>query len=297
MRRIVVEVPATVANCGPGFDAVGVAIDLVTRVEVTIEDDAPGIEVAYEGPWASALADAPNDETNLLARAFLEIAGGDAPKGIRFLEHVDAPVGRGFGSSASAIVGGILAASGLGYGVGADGEAGLAAAIDIEGHPDNVVPCFLGGITISAGTSHLRFDPPAGWMMLLAVAPHVSSTLETRATLPATYLREAVAQQSGRAALLGAALAVGEMGALYDATADMLHQPARFAAMPDSARIVETWRAQHLPAFLSGGGPSVAAFIEAAEAADIVARAEQDVPDGWRVLAVDLRPEGARLIR
>lgn len=295
MNRIVVEVPATVANCGPGFDAVGVAIDLVTRIEVTLED-APGVTVSYEGPWAGALADAPTDETNLLARAFLAAAGDDAPKGVSFLERVEAPVGRGFGSSASAIVGGLMAASGLGFGPEDDGTA-LARAIALEGHPDNVVPCFLGGITVSAGGSHLRFDPPPGWMLLLAVAPQVSSTSESRATLPETYPRASVAQQSGRAALLGAALAVGEARALFDATEDLLHQPARFAAMPESAAIVSAWRAQRLPAFLSGGGPSVAAFIDADDADRLVTAGERDVPEGWRVLAVDIRPEGARLIR
>lgn len=296
MNRIVVEVPATVANCGPGFDAVGVALDLVTRVEVTVTDE-PGITVAYDGPWASALADAPRDATNLLARAFLSVAGDEAPAGVSFVEHVESPVGRGFGSSASAIVAGILAARGLGFGSQQEEDAALAGAIALEGHPDNVVPCFLGGITISAGGSHLRFDPPPGWMLLLAIAPHTSSTTATRATLPDTYPRAAMAHQSGRAALLGAALAVGELRALFDATEDLLHQPARFAAMPDTATIVYRWRTQGLPAFLSGGGPSVAAFIDAAEAERVVRDAEAVVPDGWRVLAVDLRPEGARLIR
>lgn len=295
MNRIVVEVPATVANCGPGFDAVGVAIDLVTRVEVTLSDE-PGTSVAYEGPWASALADAPLDETNLLARSFLSAAGADAPKGVRFLERVDAPVGRGFGSSASAIVGGIMAAQGLGFGV-EDDDAALRAAIALEGHPDNVVPCMLGGITISAGGSHLRFDPPPGWMMLLAIAPQVSSTKATRTMLPDAYPRAAMAHQSGRAALLGAALALGELRALFDATEDLLHQPARLGSMPETASIVYSWRSQGLPAFLAGAGPSAAAFIDSADADRLVTAAEGMVPDGWRVLAVDLRPEGARLIR
>jgi homoserine kinase len=295
MKRIVVEVPATVANCGPGFDAVGVAIDLVTRIEVTIEDE-PGIQVSYQGAWAGALADAPTDETNLLARSFLDYTQVPAPKGLSFVETVEAPVGRGFGSSAAAIVGGILAADGLGLGAGND-DAALAAAIKFEGHPDNVVPCLLGGITVSAGTSHLRFDPPPGWMMLLAVAPIGASTTEARALLPETYPRAAVAHQSGRAALLGAALAVGEMRALFDATDDMIHQPARFAAMPQSASIVAAWRARNLPAFLSGGGPSVAAFIDAQQADKLVTAAEAEVPTDWKVVAVDLRPEGARLIR
>lgn len=289
MNRIVVEVPATVANCGPGFDAVGVAIDLVTRIEVSIEGDE--VQIELDGPWAPALADAPRDSTNLLARAFFAAAGASAPKGVRFVEYVEAPVGRGLGSSASAVVGGIFAASALGF---LEGEAS-ELAIAMDGHPDNVMPCLMGGIYVAAGSTRLRFDPPPGWMLLLAVAPEMSATAETRGTLPDSYPRAAMAEQSGRAALLGAALASGDIDALFDATVDQLHQPTRLATMPRSAEIITSWRSQGLPAFLSGAGPSVAAFVTAETASEAVASA--NVPEGWQCSAVDLRPEGARLIR
>lgn len=289
-KRIVVEVPATVANCGPGFDSVGVAIDLVTRVEVILEGD--DIEVSYEGPWASALADAPTDRSNLLARAFLEASGARAPRGVRFHEVVEAPVGRGLGSSASAIVAGIIAASSLGY-TDSDHEN---LAVRLDGHPDNVMPCLMGGIYVAGGDTRLRFEPPSGWMLLLAISPEMSATAETRASLPDSYPRAEVVQQGSRAALLGAALASGNLAALFDATEDRLHQPARLASMPESAEILTSWRGMGLPAFLSGAGPSVAAFIEARQADEVVGGLDR-LPEGWDVQAVDLRPEGARLIR
>jgi homoserine kinase len=287
--KVRVEVPATVANLGPGFDSVGLAVAMTTIVDIEIAGDE--IIVENTGPWASALADAPTDANNLMAKAFLDAAGDRAPKGVRFTQDLQAPVGRGFGSSAAAIVAGIVAADACGL---TDPDTDLLdLAVSLEGHPDNVSPCLLGGITATAGETTLRISPPTDWTAILAIAPAVSETAESRTKLPEAYPREQMANQSARAALLGFALGTGDLDALYEGTEDLLHQPTRFAALPESAAIVSSWREVGVAAFLSGAGPSVGAIVSKADAEDLAKRFSADAPDGWTVRACPLRQEGA----
>lgn len=292
MDRFTLEVPATVANLGSGFDAIGVAIGLTTRVIVELTGD--GIAVINEGPYADGLAGAPTDARNLLAKTILDVAGSDAPRNLRITQHLGAPVGRGFGSSASAIVAGLFAARALGL---LDEDTELAPlAIAIEGHPDNVMPCLFGGITATGGETTIRIEPHADWRMLLAIAPAMSRTAETRTALPDTFSRGDAAAQAARAALLGIALGCGDLDALFEGTGDVIHQPTRLAAMPESAVIVGAWRARGIPAFLSGAGPSVCAIVASADADLLVAQLGSDVPAGWELRAARLRSEGARIV-
>lgn len=286
------EVPATVANLGPGFDAVGVAIEMSTRVEFELTGDR--VIVEHVGAWASALADAPTDGRNLLARTFLEACTDGAPTGVRITQHLDAPVGRGFGSSASAIVAGLVAADALG--LRDPGIDLLARAVDIEGHPDNVSPCLLGGITTTAGETTIRIEPPAGWAMIVAIAPTMSDTAHARIQLPETFTRAQTADQAARSALLGFALGCGDLDALYEGTYDLLHQPTRFAAMPESAAIVASWRARGVAAFLSGAGPSVAGIVPLEDTEELAMELAASAPDGWAVLSTGLCHTGTRLL-
>ncbi|MFP5224514.1 MAG: homoserine kinase [Actinomycetota bacterium] len=290
--KVRVEVPATVANLGPGFDSVGLAVDMATVVEVELTGGQ--IVVENRGAWADALADAPTDETNLLARAFLAAVGGEAPEGVRFVQDLQAPVGRGFGSSAAAIVAGIVAADALGLCAPDTDLLGLAVAL--EGHPDNVSPCLLGGITATAGETTIRIAPPTDWVSLLAVAPAAEGTMESRTRLPDTYPRREVAGQAARAALLGFALGTGDLDALFEGTEDMMHQPTRFAALPESAQMVKEWREVGVAAFLSGAGPSIAAIVSKADAEDLADRFAASAPAGWDVRACPLRTQGARAL-
>lgn len=292
MKELVVDVPATVANLGPGFDAVGLALDLSTRVEFHLTGDV--VTVEHAGAWADSMADGPTDATNLLARAFLELAGARAPEGVRIVQHLEAPVGRGFGSSASAIIAGIVAADA--FGLIANGTDLLQAAIRIEGHPDNVAPCLLGGITATAGETTIRVEPPDGWAAVLAIAPTTSLTASARARMPDTYPRSEMVAQSGRAALLGLAIGSGDLDALFEGTEDHLHQPTRLAEAPESAGLVHAWRAEGIAAFLSGAGPSVAAIVPSDDARGLAARLTGKAPEGWEVRACGLRREGARII-
>jgi homoserine kinase len=208
------------------------------------------------------------------------------------------PHGRGLGSSAAAIVAGILLARGLvvdGTERLSDGEI-LGLASDIEGHPDNVAACLVGGLTIAwiRGTARaVRRDPDPAVVPAVLVPPFTASTEAARGLLPATVPHADAAFVAGRAALLVAAL-TGTPQALFDATEDRLHQSYRAPAMPQSAELVAALRAEGHPAVISGAGPTVLVLARGnAEAETALAQ----LPDDWtgHVLAVD--HAGAEVIR
>jgi homoserine kinase len=290
-----VRVPATSANLGPGFDALGLALALHDELSAEVVDAGGSIEV--EGAGAM---DLPRDESHLVMRAmrrtFTEL--GAVPPGVRLHCRNAIPHSRGLGSSAAAIVGGVLLARGL-VADGADrlpDGAALALAADLEGHPDNVAPCLLGGLTIAwlqtgmARAVRREVDPAV--VPVALVPPFTASTELARGLLPDAVPHPDAAFAAGRAALLVAAL-TGTPQALFDATEDRLHQAYRAPAMPDAYRLVERLRGAGHPAVISGAGPTVLVLARG----DVEARtvAEQ-APDGWEahVLAVD--PTGAQQI-
>jgi homoserine kinase len=295
---VTVSVPATSANLGPGFDALGLALELRDRVTAEVVDtDAPEITVSGEG--AGRL---PTDDRHLvhraMARAFAQM-GCDVP-GIRL--HCDnvIPHSRGLGSSSAAIVSGICAARGLvaGGSLLMDDESVLALAASIEGHPDNVAPALLGGFTIAyidnvdgerrARAPMLSVDPRVRATVL--VPSEGVETTVARDLLPETVRHEDAAANIGRAALLVAALQ-RQPELLLAATEDRLHQAYREPAMPGSLRLVRILREHGLPAVVSGAGPTVLVLSSSAEDPDL----DGQVPAGWRVLSVAVDREGARV--
>lgn len=290
-----VRVPATSANLGPGFDALGLALAL--HDELTAEVAEAGLSVEVEGAGADDVA---RDESHLVVRAmrrtFAEL-GIDAP-GVRLHCRNTIPHSRGLGSSAAAIVGGMLLARGLvvhGAEQLPDGAA-LALAADLEGHPDNVAPCLLGGLTIAwlhdGEARAVRRDVDPAVVPVALVPPFTASTALARGLLPTAVPHADAALTAGRAALLVAAL-TGTPQALFDATEDRLHQSYRASAMSEASQLVERLRGAGLPAVISGAGPTV--LVLARGAAEAQATAEH-APDGWEshVLAVDAT--GARQI-
>ena len=278
---VVVRAPATVANVGPGFDAVAFALEWRNEIHV---DPAPSLRVTAEGEGASHL---PLDDTNLVVRAMARGLGAPPRAHVHLVNRI--PFGRGLGSSAAAIVGGLLAA-GASRGETA-GASMLEAAVDMEGHADNVTACMLGGFTVSPpGTSPARLEPPADWEALLVVAPYPLDTHAARRALPATVPFDVAARTAGRAARLVAAIALGDFPAVLSATEDELHQPARFTLAPDAGKLVARLRADGVAAFLSGAGPSVAALVPRDRIDDAERLARGVAPDGW---TVHKRPFGA----
>jgi homoserine kinase len=286
-----VTAPATSANLGPGFDALGLALDL--RDEVIAEVSGDGVTVTVTGEGAG---DLPTDGTHLVARCLLATLDrlGAAPTGISLTCRNAIPQARGLGSSSAAIVAGILA----GRALVVDGPdrlpdaAVLRLAGQIEGHPDNVAPCLLGGLTIAwldgDGARAVRLPPDASLRPVLLIPEERGLTEVARAALPPSVPHRDASFNAGRAALLVPAL-TGHPELLMAATDDRLHQPYRAAGMPSTAALVDELRRAGIPAVVSGAGPSVLAFPHAV--ADETA--EIPITPGWRVATPGVAARGA----
>ncbi len=242
---VTVAVPATSANLGPGFDSLGVALALHDEVTATVTGDQ--VRVGVSGQGAGEL---PGDERHLVAATMLATFGrlGARPPGFELACVNRIPQARGLGSSSAAIVAGILLARSLVPG-GADrlGQAGvIRLAAEIEGHPDNVAPCVLGGFSIAwtaaagqagDGAHAVALDSAAGVMPVVFVPAQRGYTAHARAALPASVPLADAAFNVARAALLVRAL-TGAPELLLAATEDRIHQDYRAPAMPDTARLV-----------------------------------------------------------
>ncbi len=293
-----VRVPASSANLGPGFDALGLALSLYDDVVGRITGEGFHVEVAGEGgSGGRAVA---RDESHLVARTMrAAFAAMDvSPPGFAISCHNEIPHSRGLGSSAAAIVAGLVLARALVVDGSErlDDAALLGLATEIEGHPDNVAPCLLGGLTIAwldhGAARAVRRDLDPTVLPVVLIPPFGSSTALARGLLPAAVPHADAAFAAGRAALLVAAL-TGTPHALFDATEDRLHQAFRAPAMAESWQLLTELRASGHPAVVSGAGPTI--FVPArdqVEAETVIAAA----PLGWRALHLAVDALGARLI-
>ncbi|MCC2322865.1 homoserine kinase [Cellulomonas xiejunii] len=308
-----VRVPATSANLGPGFDALGLALGLHDELEVRALGTAD-VRVEVQGEGAGAV---PDDETHLVVRA-LRVAldhVGAPQTGLHLVCHNRVPHGRGLGSSAAAVVAGILAARGLVAEPEAlDDDVALALATQLEGHPDNAAPALLGGLTV-AWTEDPGAAPAApagahgpgpvravrlavhGDLQPVAIVPpgHLS-TRAARGVLPDQVPHADAAWQAGRAALLVEALG-RRPDLLLAATGDRLHQGYRREVMPASLALVEALRARGVAAVVSGAGPTVLVLARrlpggGSDADEAIAEAFGGVMAGWRVLPLPVDTAG-----
>lgn len=250
---VTVRVPATSANLGPGFDALGVALDLTGDVTVSVEP--PGRRGAEDRADHLALS---------AARAVYERVGAATPFGLAARYRGEIPVGRGLGASAVLRVGGIVAANAL-LDSPLDQEQQLLLAAELEGHADNAAPALLGGFQVCVwgedGISHVQVPLPLGLMAVLFIPELDMPTGESRKLLPASLSRRDCVHNIGRAALLVAGLATGRLDVLDVATQDVLHQPARSKLFPEMFDIFAAAReAGALCAYLSGGGSTILAL-------------------------------------
>lgn len=305
-RSVTVEMPASSANLGAGYDCLGVALEITNRVTVEVRNGSPqGMELTVVGEGDGELT---ADRDNRFVRgleAAVRAAWGDVPAdfGLRIQMHNDIPLSRGLGSSAAATVGGILAGNAL-TGDGLETKDMLRLATEIEGHPDNASAVLLGGFVASAagpdGVDAVRFDVPEGLRAVLFVPDLRLSTGEMRAVLPATVpFVDAVANLGAVAVGVGG-LATGRFDLLRRLTVDRLHEPYRAGAFPQLPDLIEAARdAGALGSCLSGAGSTVIAFVDSEAAAGAVSGAFEatakrlDLPGVVR--AVDLRNEGARV--
>lgn len=259
--RVVVRVPATTANLGPGFDCLGMALGLYNTVTVRVTGG--GVDVRIKGEGAEALRWGEENRVLRALRLAFEQAGERLPSISLELEN-NIPLGRGLGSSAAATVGGLVAGNAL-CGNKLSNEQLLIMATNLEGHPDNVAAALLGGLIVVVQDKHRivhsRIAVPPGLEAALYVPNFQMPTSEARRVLPQQVSRADAVYNIGRTALLTAALAHGEYGLLDIATQDRLHQPYRESILPAMPKLFEAAReAGAYGVFLSGAGSTILAF-------------------------------------
>ena len=291
-----VRVPATSANLGPGFDALGLALGLYDDVVAQVSDD-PGIRVDVHGEGADSV---PRDHRHLVAKSMLRgfDALGGRPRGLDLVCANRIPHGRGLGSSAAAIVSGLLLARALVVGGDdrlPDAEL-LELAVALEGHPDNVAACLYGGVVVAwtrstGGTHVLRLRPAPGIVPVVCVPSTAVATRKARALLPETVPHADAAFNAARAALLVPAL-TSRPDLLLEATDDRLHQQYRRPAYPRTGDLVAKLRAAGIAATVSGAGPTVLALTDAATAGDVAALAGAR----FTTTVLDVDTQGARIV-
>ncbi len=306
-RKVTVEVPATSANLGAGYDCLGVALALTDTVQLEVRGwSRSEIELTVEGQGRGELT---GDRDNRFVAGFeaaLEAARGELPDGVgwRIVMHNDIPLERGLGSSAAATVGGLVAGNALLGGPLTTADL-LRLATDIEGHPDNAAAALLGGFTVSAIVGDVveavRFDVPRELRAVLFIPDQRLSTVAMRDALPLKVpLADAVAN-IGAVGLGVAGLATGRTDLLRLLTLDRIHEPYRAKAFPALPRLLAAARdAGALGACLSGAGSTVIAFADnmaaftQIEAAFAAAAADLDL--AGRVTVVEPRNKGARVV-
>jgi homoserine kinase len=304
---VVVEVPASSANLGAGYDCLGVALDLTNRIEVEIRVWSRGeIELTVDGEGRNELTEDRDNRFVQGLEAALRQALGDLPEGIgwRIGMRNQIPLSRGLGSSAAATVGGVLAGNAL-AGEPLSGLELLRLATQIEEHPDNAAAALLGGFVVSAsskaGVEAVRFDAPRELRAVLYIPDLRLSTREMRGALPASVpLSDAVANLAAVAVGV-AGLATGRHELLGRLTVDRLHEPYRAAVYPQLPGMVAAAReAGALGACLSGAGSTIIAFTEseagAATLETALGEAATRLELTGRVRTIELRNTGARVV-
>ena len=270
-----VQVPATSANLGPGYDSFGLGLDLVDTLTMTVTENEWSAEIHGEG--ASYL---PTDERHLVlatAAKYLATRGYQAP-GLHLVAQNRIPHSRGMGSSAAALVGAAAAADALLPEAARGGrDAIFQFCSEIEGHPDNVAPAVYGGLTVSwtkaDGTFGSITTAPQPNIVPVVMVPSFSlATATARKVLPETVPHAEAAANSARAGLLVYAL-TQDPSELLTATEDLLHQNYRAETMPASYALMKRLRSQGYAAVISGAGPTVLCFAQNPEQAELIAAA------------------------
>jgi homoserine kinase len=267
-RRRLVRVPASSANLGPGFDVLGAALSLQLELEVQ-ETGSFGVETEL---------DVPRDRSNLVVQGFERLHPADS---FEFRITSEIPLSGGLGSSAAAILAGLLAADHI-FELDAD-LMGLAA--ELEGHPDNVAAALHGGFVVCDGTRVHRFEPPVGLEAVLVIPEEAVDTAAARAALPASVPISDAAFNVAHASLLMLGLAESNWELIAQGLRDRLHQPHRAELYPRSAALLERAPLMGaLGATLSGAGPSVLVWCLYEQTGSVVDALQRET-QGWAKVA------------
>ena len=301
MRKVRVRIPATTANCGPGFDTLGIACSLYNHVELHHDPLGSGIDISVCGDGADTV---PKDTRNLVLRsvqAVFEAAGKPLGRLQLCLDN-EIPLSRGLGSSSAAIVGGLTAANAvLGNVFSQDKLLDMATAI--EGHPDNVAPAIYGGFTISAVQGKavvcMRLPVPNALKLIVCVPDFRLSTHKSRQALPAHVTMKDAVFNVSRATLLVGAIVTGQLNHLCAALEDRLHQPYRASLITGMQDVFDAAaKAGALGTTISGAGPSLMAY--ATDKADEIGQAMVKAFDAHhiksRYIKLDVDTAGAQIV-
>jgi homoserine kinase len=294
-----IRIPATTANIGPGFDSFGMALQLYNEVEITAIPE--GLVITADGDGCQHV---PLDEKNIVYQAmrYVFYKAGKMLPGLKIHIHNEVPITRGLGSSATAIVGGVLAANRL-LGDRFDKQTLLEFATALEGHPDNVSAALLGGFVVSGQYGqtvvYKRFDVPKQLQCVVAVPEFQLSTSASRNVLPATVeFRHAVFNVKS-AGLIVAAFASQDLTLLQHAMRDYLHEPYRMKLIPGMDKAVQLARhAGALGVALSGAGPSILALCDTQidSVAESLQAGLQEAGTDCKIYVLQPDLEGARIL-
>ena len=273
--KVSVKVPATTANLGPGFDCMGMALpiyNIITIEETVLPGTGIEINVISEDDTADELSleHIPMDENSIIYKAveLLYNSIGQTPSELKITIHSQIPIARGLGSSASVIVGGLLAANEL-LGRPADEAALLSIATEVEGHPDNVTPAIVGGLVLTSSEEdgsivYRKLDWPQEWNLTVCVPEYELATDISRSVLPKEVPISDAVFNAKRLAMFVHAIHTKDSQLMKLALKDKLHQPYRMKLVPGLEKIIENLKHEEnvLGCVLSGAGPSVLIISE-----------------------------------
>ena len=293
-----IDVPATSANLGSGFDSLGIALTMKNRVWM---EESDSLEITCTDG-----SDIPTDDSNLIfwaASHLYQICGKKLP-GLKIIEENNIPMARGLGSSSACIVAGILGANRF-MGDPLSHQDLIHLAAKIEGHPDNTSPALSGGLVASAmeGERVYSVSVPVSEKIRFAVMipPFELKTQEARAALPNAYSREDAVYNLSRSGLMTASLFSGELHNLRVAVQDKIHQPYRSGLIPNYDNVFRmSYELGSLGTYVSGAGPTIIAMVNA-EGAEEYAKncvshlAEKGIA-GWKVELLSADPNGAQIV-
>ena len=300
-RQVRVRIPATTANCGPGFDTLGIACTLYNEVVLELSGPVGQVEINVSGDGADTL---PTNSRNLVLRAVRTVLDkvGETQSGIRLSLLNAIPLSRGLGSSSAAIVGGLVAANAM-VGNRFNQAEILDMATEMEGHPDNVAPALYGGFTISVMAGEkvtcLRLPLPQELKLVVCIPEFRLSTHKARQAIPAMVPHKDAVYNVSRTALLVGSLTSGKLEHLGEALNDKLHQPYRAPLIPGMPEVFAAGLAAGaLGVAMSGAGPSLMAYTtegpQAVGEAMVAAFAAKQIVS--RYLCLDVDYEGAKVV-
>ncbi len=295
-----IKVPATSANMGPGFDSIGVALELYNHL--WFEEIEQGVEIIVKKEHEIKI---PTDKNNLIYKTMVDFFAetGNVMPGVRLIQKDDIPMVRGLGSSAACIVAGLLAANHM-SGCHYSREQLAQIAAKIEGHPDNSNPALFGGMVVGAldhnEMRHVKLDLPKDLVFAIMVPDFPVSTEDSRKVLPDMYTKADAIFNASRAALLVASIYAGDYENLAMAMQDRIHQPYRSQLIPDMDRIFKAAKNYGaLATYLSGAGSTLMAVLTDDKAEVFqqkMAAYLKAIPNEWQLTLLKPDTKGAQLI-